>query len=187
MSSQREQMSATTPTKHELRNILGNLDQNLGLCSAAVALFGDLEALERLKAKNLTVGPHTLAGATVVAMLLNPPARWQAIGEFVALFSRVAVRDGFEAIRVYCQASDQEALLRAQPWYQFARLLRNSLSHDNKIHYRPSDHRDLPATWNGCTLDVAQDGRWWTEIVPHPAWMMEFFGVLCTFADDELV
>lgn len=45
----------------------------------------------------------------------------------------VAIRETFEATKKFCKATAQDATLRAFPWFHFARVVRNSFSHDFRI------------------------------------------------------
>src|SRR5581483_3124072 len=43
---------------------------------------------------------------------------------------RTMMRDAHELILLYCRETRQFPTYRAQPWFQFARLLRNVMSHE---------------------------------------------------------
>ena len=44
-------------------------------------------------------------------------------------------------------------------WYEFARILVNSLSHNFRLDYREYDRRQLPATYKNETLTISMDGK----------------------------
>src|SRR5260221_352662 len=51
------------------------------------------------------------------------------------LGQREMLNHTFEYIKSYCEQTNQKQKLRAFPWYQFSRLIRNSLSHDFQLNF----------------------------------------------------
>lgn len=72
---------------------------------------------------------------------------------------RALLKESFELVRDYSERTKQDALFRSQPWYQFARMIRNCISHNFHFHFTPHDLRHLPATWNGRTIDALLDKK----------------------------
>lgn len=63
---------------------------------------------------------------------LGGPAKWNidhAALELAKMLLRNLTIDSYEAAYNYCEASGQLTAMQAQPWYQFARLVRHSLTH----------------------------------------------------------
>lgn len=93
----------------------------------------------------------------------------QAAMEFAKMLLRNFTLDSFEAVREYCVETDQMAQMRSQSWYQFTRMMRNSLTHTQRWHFRSSERRLLPVSWRDKTIDVAMEGQepnftfydWW--------------------------
>ena len=89
--------------------------------------------------------------------------------EFSKMLLRNFTLDCFEAVKNYCDETGQLDLLRSQPWYQFTRLMRNSLTHPQTWHFRDGDRKKLPVTWRDKTIDENMEGRepdfcfydWW--------------------------
>ena len=52
--------------------------------------------------------------------------------------------DCFETLKEYCEMSQQLPALRAQSWYQFARLVHNCLPHTHCHRFHESDLEVLP-------------------------------------------
>ena len=66
---------------------------------------------------------------------------------------RNITNDSFEVIKEYCKDSSQLSKMHAQPWYDFARLVRNALTHNQHwLLNRDSDKRKLPLAWHGKTI-----------------------------------
>ena len=66
---------------------------------------------------------------------------------------RNCLKETFELVKSYGKETEQADVIRAAPWYQFLRIVRNSLSHDLRLDFRESDLKHLPVTWSGLTID----------------------------------
>jgi hypothetical protein len=82
-----------------------------------------------------------------------------AILEFSKVLIRNVTIDSFEALYNYCKANRIESQLHSQPWYRFSRLVRNCLTHTQKIHFANYQLNWLPVTWNGNTIDRSLEGK----------------------------
>lgn len=76
-----------------------------------------------------------------------------ATKEFRNSVLRNCLKETFELAKLYGEQTNQGAVIRSAPWYQFLRIVRNCLSHDLQIRFRDSDLKHLPVTWSGLTLD----------------------------------
>lgn len=52
-----------------------------------------------------------------------------AIGELEKSLKRALLREGHELILLYCEETNQVGKYKAEPWFQFARIIRNVVSH----------------------------------------------------------
>lgn len=73
--------------------------------------------------------------------------------------TRNLLKEGFRITQSFCQHSGTEAQLTRQPWYQFARIIVNSLSHNFRFQFRPHDLKNLPVNFRGQSIDASQDGQ----------------------------
>lgn len=89
------------------------------------------------------------------------------IDQFSAMLLRNLILDAFELISDYCERTKQVENMKSQSWHQFARLLRNALTHDQCWRFSKGDEKVLPVSWNGKRIDQAMDQQ---EIRPS------FFG-----------
>ena len=83
--------------------------------------------------------------------------------EFIKLHLRTFVTESFEMIRLYCEERNESNLLKRQSWYQFARMIRNSLKHDQRWNFNSYDLSLLPINWNGRIIESTmgnQDITW---------------------------
>jgi len=58
----------------------------------------------------------------------------------------------------YCYSSNQEDVLKEQPWYQFARILVNCVSHSNLFEARRYK-KELPVNYKGLSITEKNDGK----------------------------
>lgn len=58
-----------------------------------------------------------------------PEYKKAVIEEFENCLKRATVREGHELILLYCEQTKQFQVYKAQPWFQFARIIRNVVSH----------------------------------------------------------
>ena len=86
----------------------------------------------------------------------------------IRLGSKDMLTQTFELIRQYCKDTHQTPTLESRPWYQFARLVRNSFSHDFTLSFKTrsgkmlSDQKlqfldriiELKTSMNGQELDL---------------------------------
>ena len=82
----------------------------------------------------------------------------KAAMEFAKMLVRNFTLDYFESLKAYCRETDQQSKLKSQPWYQFVRMMRNSLTHDRHWRFNPHDKTLLPVSWRGKTIAISMDG-----------------------------
>jgi hypothetical protein len=82
--------------------------------------------------------------------------------EFAKMLLRNFTLDAFEAVKNYCEETNQRTELHAQGWYAFTRMMRNSLTHTQRWHFREYDRKRLPVSWRGKVIDISMEG-----IEPH--------------------
>jgi hypothetical protein len=112
------------------------------------------------------------------------------VSEFLLTHLYALICQPFEILRAYCNGYDQEnperflsQELRKAAWYQFARIVRNALSHDFHFHFPDREKRKLPVTWNSIIISEDMDGEAMTH---HTLWHKtgyELFTEMRTFAN----
>ena len=68
---------------------------------------------------------------------------------------RNCMKELFEQVKQFGCETNQMQIITAAPWYQFLRVVRNCLSHDMKLRFRPYDLKQLPISWSGLTIDAS--------------------------------
>ena len=174
-------------TKDELLSQLENAKNNYILGLAARALFASEESYPILERSSCNFGTYTFTFAQVAGLLRVPKDRDPALNEFIKMLIRALVKESFEIIKNYCDASSQSSSFTGQPWYQFARMMRNCLSHNFRFEFRKYDMSLLPVKWKDCNLTSAMDGTY-LELSTFgygEAW--ELFTEMKSFAENILV
>lgn len=72
---------------------------------------------------------------------------------------RGCLKETYELIKLYSEETNQNNILKAAPWYQFLRVIRNSLSHNFCLVFNKYDKSVLPVSWGGLTIDINMDGN----------------------------
>jgi len=93
----------------------------------------------------------------------------RAAMEFAKMALRNFTLDSYEALFNYCKQTNQLSRMQVQPWYEFARMVRNSLTHTQHWRFRRGDLVRLPVSWRGKTIEATMDGQeltadfydWW--------------------------
>jgi hypothetical protein len=101
---------------------------------------------------------------------------------------RTLVREAHELIMLYCEQSQQFAVYKAEPWFQFARILRNVISHKEGGTLRewPQDLLKkgiTSVTWRKRTLDTTMIGH---RVVFYPPEALELINDQVEFATAKL-
>ena len=146
-------------TKQELLGQLTNAHNNYVLGLAAISLFTEPLALEHLSKSNATFGTYNVPLDQVSKLLGSSPDRDISVKEFLTMLLRALIKESFELIKNYSNETNQSALLKGQPWFQFARMIRNCISHNFQFEFTPYDKGLLPVAWKGKIITLAQDRK----------------------------
>jgi hypothetical protein len=143
--------------KPELIAALENAKNNFVLGQAAVCLFTLDPARKCLIGQEARFGEFTVSFEQVHNLLAIPADAEIANKEYLKMHFRALIKEGFELLKNYCAETDQQQLFRDEPWFHFARLIRNALSHNFRFSFNRRD--DLPVSWEGRTIDRVMDGQ----------------------------
>jgi len=111
-------------TKAELISQLANAKNNYVLGLAALSLFATSDAYPLLEKNHASFGTYTVTFDQVAKLLQNPADRDVAVKEFLTMLLRVLIKESFELLKDYSDETSQNALFKAEDWYQFARMIR---------------------------------------------------------------
>lgn len=71
---------------------------------------------------------------------------------------RAIIKEPFELIKDYCDKTGRAGQFKTESWYQFARIIRNCLSHNFRFEFNPYDKSLLPVTWKSRIITLVMDG-----------------------------
>ncbi len=143
--------------KKDLASQLTNAKNNYIMGLAALYLFGNNESYPILTKGHATFGQYNITFKQVTNLLQNEKDRNIAVKEFLMMLMRSLIKESFELIKDYCNDSNQSTSFKAERWYQFARIIRNCLSHNFKFEFSAYDKRLLPVTWKARTITLEMD------------------------------
>ena len=100
-----------------------------------------------------------LSFADLADKLEQPSSRHALSSDFILNQLHALIRVPFEILRDYCEDYDKAdptrrlfQKMKEAPWYEYARMVRNAISHNFHFRYNNHDKEILPVTWNGITL-----------------------------------
>jgi hypothetical protein len=173
-------------TKKELMSQLENAKNNYILGLAAISLFSNEKVYPVLEESHAKFGTYTVEFKQVKNLLMKPADRDIAIKEFLTSQIRALIKESFELIKNYCDETKQDSKFKAEPWYQFARMIRNCLSHNFKFEFREYEKKLLPVSWKSRTIDVSMDGNYLELKFFGYVETWELFTEYQTFVNNEL-
>ncbi len=145
--------------KKELISQIKNAKNNYVFGLAAISLLSNEKVYPILEESNAKFGNYTVEFKHVKNLLMKPADRGIAIKEFLNSQIRVLIKESFELIKNYCNETKHESTFKSEPWYQFARMIRNCLSHNFKFEFNKYDKSLLPVSWKNRTIDATMDGE----------------------------
>lgn len=73
--------------------------------------------------------------------------------------TRNLFKESFRITEAYCRSSSQLPAFKANEWFEFSRVIANSLSHNFRLEFRPYDISILPVSYKGVTVDSSLNGK----------------------------
>lgn len=173
-------------TKEQLINQLEHTKNNYILGLAAFSMFDSGLSDQQLTRHAAAFGQYTVTFDQVVTLLRNPSDREIVLKEFGKMLMRTLIKESFEHLKDYCEKTDQYVPFKAQSWYEFARMIRNFLSHNCKFEFNKYDKDRLPITWKekAITIDLDNKSPDMSFFSYTETW--ELFNEFITFAKTEL-
>jgi len=153
--------------KTDLVAIYSELRKHLNLSLMAIGLLATCPDLSCLTNCVITLGKFPIPLGYCAEQLCPtgaiPPQ--DVISNSLVLLVRTIFKESYAALRIYGEETDQwHGKLERQDWYQYLRLMRNSMEHssllDPRFDFCENDIKNnLPLVWNGKRLDVAMNGQ----------------------------
>ncbi|MBL1258742.1 hypothetical protein [Methylocystis sp. Sn-Cys] len=104
--------------------------------------------------------------ADLADMLEQQSSRDALSSDFALNQLHALIRAPFGILEAYCKNYDKAHTARClwkemqgAPWFHFARIIRNAISHNFRFYYVQKDKPLLPIVWNGITLSLEMEGQ----------------------------
>lgn len=121
-------------------------------------------------------------GNQIIAAYQNDNANFQVdLLELYKSSRRNLVKESYETVKKFAAKAGLDATWSKQPWYGFARIIRNAISHDMVISFDAKDLARLPVTLAGTTIDVSMDKKEMTSDLLNPLVTLELIEAMKAF------
>jgi len=153
--------------KANKENILGYLQtfkNNYALTQAGILLLAAEDAPEKFEKyfAYISHNPESKSFEYIRYVFKDYELLKHSTNELRKSVLRNCLKETFEMLKVELATSEEKQLLLKAPWYKFLRMVRNSLSHDLKFHFRDYDKKKLPVSWLDLTITIEMEN----EILP---------------------
>lgn len=82
------------------------------------------------------------------------------IDELYKFVRRNLLKEAYETTYEYAKSNGLLSNFKAMPWYWYARIIRNTVSHSLRYDFRAKDIRAaLPIKWEGKSIDISMNGQ----------------------------
>ena len=146
-------------TKDHLLGVYRTTSNHIQLTYASLVLWGYEDTpdfFEKLYGQMENI-PRPFPNLT--SLLRDHVAMRIACEELYNSAHRSALKDLFPLTKLYCHESGQLDKLKAQPWFQFWRILRNYFAHDMVFKFNKDEKALLPVSWSGVTIDISMNEK----------------------------
>jgi hypothetical protein len=127
-------------TKKELLELVDGVSAALALGLASMKTAendgGEQRMIEKVREHGMWFeGPTPpgervgIEGETAFSVFSNPGSLNIVKGNFVFILRSALARFGYEAILLYCKTTGHQPLMKTEPWCDYARVVRNTVSH----------------------------------------------------------
>jgi hypothetical protein len=161
-------------TKDQVLSRLQFIESNfaIGLCSFAV-LNRDI-CLKELARMDIGLGSVKFFLKDWAVALEDEEKRRLILTQFILQIKRILISETFDLVEYYSRKTRNEPLFKKQPWYNFARIIRNTANHNLIFDFSYESKSIFPVIWQGCTIAQEMEGlEMRPEFIPPPsAWYL---------------
>jgi len=150
-------LTPTDKDKQELEDFLHNKRIPL-MISLVYTKIPKERLLEALQKSTLTINNDKVDFSTLAKSLSKDNQYEIIIDHMINLAIKNAITDYYESIQKYCKSTKQESLFKKQEWYQYANLIRNSLSHDYQWDFSYKKKSIFPVTYKKIKITYDMNG-----------------------------
>lgn len=114
------------------------------------------------------------------------PERYkETLFEFYKSARRVLLKESFEVVKAYAKAQGYSKELIRSPWYQFARVVRNAISHDFHFRFNVHDIKILPVAYGGISIDRSLDEKPMANNILTPGVTFDLYHEFVKFVEEN--
>jgi hypothetical protein len=156
--------------KSELTASLEATRQNAIAGLAALALFSTSQAQPALEKGSAQFGKFQVDFQEIALLMRDDQKKAAFTVQFIQHLILNLVRDPYDRIAQYCEATAHTPDFKQQAWHKFAKFIRDALHRGFRFEFNSFDKGlGLPVTWKDRTITGAHDGQ---------PLELEFFGML---------
>jgi hypothetical protein len=123
-------------------------------------------AVEEARGLHMQVLNGWVSYSDLAELLEQDPSRFSITTDFVLNQLHALIRVPFELLGDYCEDYDEAApgrtllgQLRSSDWYEYARAIRNTVSHNFRFDFSRYKTDKFPITWRGVVLTANLHGK----------------------------
>lgn len=147
--------------KTHLREQLQTIKNNYALVQVSIVLIAQPDSLKAIKdtLDKFKDHPEVAALGYITYVFESDDLLKLATSSLRGTVLRNCVKEMFELLKLFGEEHGQADVIRAAPWYQVLRILRNCLSHDMRFHFNRYDLTQLPVAWSDLRIDESFQGK----------------------------
>lgn len=123
-------------------------------------------AIDEARGLQMKMTDRWISYSDLADLLEQTPARFAIATDFALNQLHALLRAPFELLTDYCEDFSQVEpawqlidRLKSTDWYDFARIVRNTVSHNFRFHFSERDKARLPIGWRGNSLTADLHGK----------------------------
>ena len=145
--------------RNDLQNRLVISKDNYIFGLAAISLFGREQSYKLLEKNFAEFGKYLVSFDQVVVTLNDDELRDDSLKQFMKMLVRALIKESFEAVEDYCRETEQVDTLKAQDWYEYARIIHDCIANNCRFNFSAHDISLLPLQWKEHTLTHEAEGE----------------------------
>lgn len=151
--------SLRTLTKERVLGYLQTIINNYALAQAGILLLAAEDAPDKFDKyfAHISNNPEAKRIEYIRYVFNDYELLKHSTNELRKSVLRNCLKETFEMLKVELATDKEKEILFQAPWYEFLRMVRNSLSHDMKLRFREYDKKKLPVGWSNLTITIEME------------------------------
>ena len=140
------QVNMTEFSKNQLLEQLNDIFQIVTLVYASITYFYRDTNLHILSENNAMYHQRLFRFKDLANELQDEVTRTERLQEFSWIVEKFLLREPYGVIEEYCRINEITPDLKCQEWFNFARIIRNYVTH-NHFNLKQNKEEDFPVNW----------------------------------------